>query len=684
MDRHLALTPAVLIWNDAGYPSSRYYNDIYFNNENGLEESKYIFLQQNHLPKYFFTSEKKRITLAETGFGTGLNFLLTMQVFLQAQSQGAAIQRLHFISIEKHPLQAKDLKKALSQWPSLQQEANELLAVYPTLTPGCHRCHLGQGKVTLDLWFGDVRDCLRAMWAPVQGLIDIWYLDGFAPSKNPCMWHEALYRQMARLSKPQASLATFTSAGHVRRGLLSAGFAVEKVPGFGHKREMLRATFTGKANINDKISSCHHNNDNHLITIIGGGIASAALAVSLTRRGLPVEILCADETIAQGASGNRQGVIYPLLSPHEPQLTYFSQTAFLYTKQVLAQLNTHHQFRHQWCGVMQMGFDTKSHAKISRLAQANVNPSIMIPLDAQTASDIAGVPCGSSLFYPTGGWVCAYELTQALFDSACQTGLCQIHYQQKVNDIQAKAQGWELTIGKKRKHAQQLILANGHAIKHFEMTKNLPVYPVRGQISHVQQTSESSALKSVLCAKGYLTPAMDNKHCAGASYQRNRQDTHLCLQEQNNNKKRLHQSFAQFDWVKSLDFSALDARASVRCANRDHLPLIGSLPDTQQLTMDNVYTTLPSPKSYQYPDLYLLCGLGSRGLTTALLSAEILSAYLCAEPMPIEETLMQALTPERFWIRRWQKHFKQLQAQRSKLVQSHVNHRPNHNLQHQK
>ena len=155
------------------------YDDIYFNNENGLEESKYVFLQHNQLTKrFFFNSDTQTLTLAETGFGTGLNFLLTLHAFRQAKAEHAPIKRLHFISIEKHPLVLEDLKKALARWPSLREEADLLLSNYPKLMSGCHRCHFLGGQVTLDLWFGDVKDCLTSMHTSIwdhRWLVPRWF-----------------------------------------------------------------------------------------------------------------------------------------------------------------------------------------------------------------------------------------------------------------------------------------------------------------------------------------------------------------------------------------------------------------------------------------------------------------------------------------------------------------------------
>ena len=235
-------------------------------------------------------------------------------------------ERLHFISFEKFPIDLDNLKKAHQAWPELSSFSEKLQDQYPLPIPGCHRLIFDEGKVILDLWLGDIQLTLPQVYAPAEGLVDTWYLDGFAPSKNPDMWCPAVFKQMARLAKQNCRLATFTAAGFVRRGLMDAGFDIQKVKGFGTKREMLIGTFPSEPKT--KIEqpwfyrpSARHSDD---VAIIGGGIASACLALSLIDKGKQVTLYCQDATPAQGASGNNQGAVYPLLSAGDDALTDFS------------------------------------------------------------------------------------------------------------------------------------------------------------------------------------------------------------------------------------------------------------------------------------------------------------------------------------------------------------------------
>ncbi len=223
------LRPASLKWRD-GTPYSDIFDDVYFSASDGLAESRYVFLQGNDLPARFASAD--HFTIGETGFGTGLNFLLSLAAWRESAPPAA---HLHYLSVEKHPLSIADLRRVSRLWPALAAPAEELLSLYPPLLGGRHQLQLRDGRVTLTLLLGDA----LALLPDVQTVVDAWYLDGFAPAKNPAMWSAGVLREVARLSRPGTSFATFTAAGAVRRELQAAGFTVHKRAGFGRKREML-------------------------------------------------------------------------------------------------------------------------------------------------------------------------------------------------------------------------------------------------------------------------------------------------------------------------------------------------------------------------------------------------------------------------------------------------------------
>ncbi len=233
---HISTAQAAIEWRD-GLPYSKAFSDIYFSSENGLLETEHVFIQGNNLSSRWQAWSGNTFTIIETGFGTGLNFLCACKHWLEYAPADA---QLHFISVEKYPLTPQDMQQALTHWQTLHSIADALIADYETLLNTGNIALFG-GCVQLQVLFSDAAACLGNL----KNQADAWFLDGFAPSKNPDMWQPALFAQMARLSHRHTTFATFTSAGMVRRGLAAAGFTVTKKPGYGKKREMISGYFSG-------------------------------------------------------------------------------------------------------------------------------------------------------------------------------------------------------------------------------------------------------------------------------------------------------------------------------------------------------------------------------------------------------------------------------------------------------
>ncbi|MDP3086863.1 MAG: tRNA (5-methylaminomethyl-2-thiouridine)(34)-methyltransferase MnmD [Methylotenera sp.] len=239
---------AVVEWRDE-QPFASNFQDVYFSSDNGLLETEYVFLLGNDLSSRWQKTNNCLFTIAETGFGTGLNFLCASQLWLSTAPEHAT---LHFISVEKYPLSLNDLTRALDCWPELKELAEPLLANYENLLIDETPLSLYNNRVRLSLLIGDATMCLAKLATNPknknEAFIDAWFLDGFSPSKNSEMWRPELFVQMALLSNTATTLATFTSAATVRRDLITAGFKINKQTGFGKKREMLRGRFLGNAN----------------------------------------------------------------------------------------------------------------------------------------------------------------------------------------------------------------------------------------------------------------------------------------------------------------------------------------------------------------------------------------------------------------------------------------------------
>ncbi len=662
---------AVLDWNEAGTPVSDQFDDVYFSNVNGLEETRYVFLKQNHLPERWLDFDQRRFVVAETGFGTGLNFLAAWHQFEQFKQQNpdAKLKELHFISFEKFPVSKADLVKAHQAWPELAHYAEQLHEHYPIAVPDCHRIVLADGAITLDLWFGDIKDCMPSVPTNQDGIVDAWFLDGFAPSKNPEMWNQNLFNGMAKLAKQNCSCATFTAAGFVRRGLIEAGFEMKKVKGFGTKREMIAGTLNSKkphTNIKPWFYRSSPNDIND-VAIIGGGVASAALAACLAKRGINVSLYCEDDKAAQGASGNRQGAVYPLINRSHSGASRVFAPAFLFARQFVNQAAQHLDFDYDWCGVTQLGWDEKAQTKLDNMMESGLDAELLHALTPEQTNEKLGLDVDvASVHYPLGGWLSPAQLTQGLVADLSNKKQLTANFKNTITQIKKLADGWQLVgineHGKNKSHQHQcVVVANGHQFTRFEQTQPIPATAVKGQVSHIPTTETLKQLKTVLCYDGYMTPHNPNNqhHCIGASYDKDNIDQEFDVIAQADNSIKLAKCLPNQEWTKDVDTSGNLARQGVRCVTRDHLPFVGQVANFDKLR--NVYWDLASLAEEEavpvpsYDNLYCFVGLGSRGLSSAPLMAETLASQICGDPLPMSTESLEKIHPAKMWVRKLRK-----------------------------
>ncbi|WED20974.1 bifunctional tRNA (5-methylaminomethyl-2-thiouridine)(34)-methyltransferase MnmD/FAD-dependent 5-carboxymethylaminomethyl-2-thiouridine(34) oxidoreductase MnmC [Vibrio sp. JC009] len=657
------ITNADLDWNESGTPVSEHFDDVYFSNVNGLEETRYVFLKQNHLPERWQTFDQRRFVVAETGFGTGLNFLAVWQYFEKFREEfpESALKELHFVSFEKFPLTKQDLEKAHQSWPELAKYAEQLQQHYPIAVPECHRIVLADGAVTLDLWFGDIKDCMPQVPTNPQGIVDAWFLDGFAPSKNPEMWNQELFNNMAKLAKQECTCATFTAAGFVRRGLIEAGFDMKKVKGFGTKRDMIAGHLPQKAPFTN-LKPWYARTTNEQITdvaIIGGGIASATLARTLSLRGVKVSLYCADAEPAANASGNRQGAVYPLLNGNHSDLSRVFAPAFLFARQFVEQTAKKVAFDHDWCGVTQLAYNDKAAEKLNKILQGNFPEELIKKLSVEETEQTIGLPTGTeAVSYPLGGWLSPKELTQGLISKLEQEKLLTTHFNTRIDSIeQAEENQWVLHSGENSFTHQAVVIANGHLFNQFQQASKIATSSVKGQVSHIPTTPSLSKLKTVLCFNGYMTPQNPNNghHCTGASHDRQNIDQLFDPQAQIDNGQKLANCLPEIEWVKDVDTSGNLSRQGIRCATRDHLPYIGNICDYEQVLEQ--YATLQNNQKEAedipvHANLFGLIGLGGRGVCSAPFMAELLTSQICNDPLPLPADVLELLHPGRMWVRK--------------------------------
>jgi len=649
------VTHAQLDWDDQGRPHSRVFDDVYFSDQSGLDETRYVFLQQNRLQERFAALPAGgRLVIGETGFGTGLNFLCAWQLFEQHAVAGA---RLHFVSVEKYPLSHADLQRALALWPELAPFAEQLLAHYIAIHQGFQRLVLDNGRVTLTLLIGDALEQLPQLDAQ----IDAWFLDGFAPAKNPEMWSAELFAELARLAAPGSTISTFTSTGWVRRLINAAGFKMKRTPGIGHKWEILRGEFLGwpaetpaPAAAKPWFARPSMPNGERRALVIGGGLAGCASAASLAARGWQVSLLERHGGLAQEASGNPQGVLYLKLSAHGTALSQMIVSGFGYTRRLLEHL----QRGVEWdgCGVLQLAFNAKEAERQAQLAQAFA-PQLLHLLDKAQAQARAGVGLEQGgLFFPEGGWVHPPALCQW---QARQPGIGVLAHHE-VLDLRKVDGHWQAWDGDRLlASAPVVVLAGAAEVKRFAASAELPLKRIRGQITRLPQTTASQALATVVCAEGYVAPARLGEHTLGASFDFNNDDLTPTAAEHAGNLELLQEispDLTQRLHAADLAAETLEGRAAFRCTSPDYLPIVGPLADS--LAFAQAYDALRKDARYTpqaacpwLDGLYINSGHGSRGLITAPLFGELLAAWLDNEPLPLPRSVAEACHPNRFAVR---------------------------------
>lgn len=648
-DTHLP-RHAQIDWDDQGRPHSRHYDDVYFSINEGVNETQYVFIEGNRLRERFAAlAAHSCMVIGETGFGTGMNFFCAWQLFAE---QAPAQARLHFVSVEKYPLSYDDLSRAVQLWPDLAPYWQPLLEQYIAVHQGFQQFSFDGGRVTLTLMIGDVLEQLPQL----DARIDAWFLDGFAPAKNPDMWTPALFAQLARLSHPATTLGTFTTTGWVRRGLIEAGFSMKKVPGLGKKWEVMHGQFTGQAST--KVAPWYARppalEGPRRALVIGAGLAGSATAASLAARGWQVNVLERHQAPAQEASGNPQGVLYLKLSAHGTALSQMILAGFGYTRRWLERL----QRGQDWdgCGVLQLAFDAKEAERQAKLAAA-FDSSLLHSLDRAQAEAVAGVQLASGgLFYPEGGWV----HPPALCTAQLQHPLIQLLTHQNVIELR-KADGlWHAWDGEQLLASAPLVVLAGAAdVRRFAPCADLPLKRIRGQITRLPATASSRELSTVVCAEGYVAPVRGDEHTLGASFDFHNEDLTPSTAEHQGNLTLLDEistDLAQRLGTAGMDPAALQGRAAFRCTSPDYLPIVGPLADAQAFAQAYAMLRkdarqLPAVECPWLDGLYVNSGHGSRGLITAPLSGEMIAAWVCSEPLPVPRAVAEACHPNRFGLR---------------------------------
>ncbi|MCB1836228.1 MAG: bifunctional tRNA (5-methylaminomethyl-2-thiouridine)(34)-methyltransferase MnmD/FAD-dependent 5-carboxymethylaminomethyl-2-thiouridine(34) oxidoreductase MnmC [Alcanivoracaceae bacterium] len=599
---------AELDWHN-DEPGSVQFADNYFSRDNGLAETRHVFIDGNQLVQRFAALQPGELfVIGETGFGTGLNFLVAVITFLEHAPLDA---RLHFISTEKFPLRPQDLARALQRWPQLGAPAEQLLEHYPPATPGFHRRSFCNARVQLTLAFGDVLDML----AQCDAHVDAWFLDGFAPARNEAMWRQPVFDEIARLSGTQTTLATFTSAGFVRRGLQQAGFTMQRVPGFGRKREML----SGRARSAQPRPATHRARH---IAVIGAGLAGCTSAAALAARGHMVSLF--DPLgIANAASGNLAGVVYTTPSAHMTAQNRFYQGSYLYALDTFSRYGFPASAADGALnGVLQYAKDARQAEKQQQALDSGYWP-------ASLATHPDDAPAGA-LLLPRGGYLSPGNWCRHLLQRHGLTVTLQ-----QVTKLVHHKTGWQLSFADNTcsDAFDEIVLANADAALQLVNLPWLKLKRIRGQVSQVAATPLSRDWQQAICHAGYLTPAINDQHCVGATFDLHDDSDSPRAEDDQRNLVQLHDNLpGHWQRLGGAQAQVLTQRVGFRCQSTDFLPLCGPLVECND-DMAGVWLTIAH---------------GSRGITGTALCAELLASELSGEPLPVDRKMREALAPVRF------------------------------------
>ncbi|WP_087547714.1 FAD-dependent 5-carboxymethylaminomethyl-2-thiouridine(34) oxidoreductase MnmC [Acinetobacter sp. WCHA39] len=601
-------------------PISKQFGDVYFSKDNGLLETRHVFLNGNDLTERLSQlHDYQYFCVGETGFGTGLNILTLWQLWQQVRLDNHS--HLHVVSVEKFPLNKADLIRALNVWTELKPLAEKLIQQYPLPIAGCHRLSFPEERFSIDLWLGDAQDIFPTI--PKIQAVNAWFLDGFAPSCNPDMWQANVLDHMVRLSDFGTTFASFSVAGILKRGLKQHGIQISRPRGFGHKREMLKAiwlnasqeekdtadskqdiTIQNESEITSSASVQRH------IAIIGAGIAGLSSAWAFAQRGHQVTIYEQNEPLS-GASGNPLALLNPKLCPieqaHEHLMTLSWQHA----------LNFYPRFK------------AFRPIQVEQIALKNADELLGLVeqypenvLTTNTTLECLSETELPSLTLHQAGAVSPHQLR----DEILQHANIRI---EKAKISRLESTDSQVTLWQD----QQKIAITDHAIvccakQSAELIENYPVLkPIRGQVSWVENSQRPLALDQAYSYGGYCMQLDASQLILGASFYPNRDDAEVLTEDHVHNYELIHSVFPQYaEQLPKLE--TWQGRASVRAQSLDYFPLVGKIQN-----LDQIYT---------------FAGLGSKGFLFAPLCSEILAALILGELCPVPQSLLDRLNPQRF------------------------------------
>lgn len=623
-----SIETATLQWKD-GKPVSSRFNDVNSSCNSGLEAPRHAFITPSNLPARFSAlAGGEAFVVAESGFGTGLNFLATWHAW-HANAHPEA--QLHFVSVEHHPLTREDLQRATEHWaecwPELSDWTQQLAAQYPPAVRGTHRLLFKGGRIRLTLHFGDVIEG----WNRLRFIADAWLLSDLVPEKGAGSWAGQAAKAIATHSHANTTLATATSKDAVTRALNNAGFTFCETP--HHENQSETRLYTAGAG---RITRQPTGPSPRAVTVIGAGIAGASTARNLAERGVQVTVLAKGPQPADGASGNPQGALYVKLGVDFGPETELALLGLLHSQRAYQALTTSADPADAdafWfpTGLLQMAVTPRERDRQARFLERNDYPAgIFRPVGAEEATALAGIPVNhEGLYFPDSGWLIPAKLCQALLDHPNIT----TRFNTDVTDIVPEANGWCI---RSRDNADEqvhkLVIAGGHEIASLlPGTTRYRFKPIRGQVTSLP-AGQLCAPQRVVCGHGYVNPVTGGQSLIGATFDLKNSSPDVTTASHDENLSMLTSWLPDLLDSRAINTESLQGRVSFRCTTHDYQPAVGAVdidnPDDDQ----------------SKASLFVLTGLGSKGLSFAPLLAEWLTDVITGQPECLEQRLSARLS----------------------------------------
>jgi tRNA 5-methylaminomethyl-2-thiouridine biosynthesis bifunctional protein len=514
-------------WRNDKTPISTHFDDIYFDVENGLAESQYVFVATNQIEEKSSSS----LVVGEFGFGTGLNFFATAQEFLSHRSNS----QLFYFSCEKFPLSPESIRKALSAWPQLKSLVDEFLQYYFRLPKGFSTIQLAGGRIRLSIFFGEATEFAKNL----NAIVDVWYFDGFAPKKNPEMWSQDLCQLVAKLSHSKSSFSSFSSAGFFRRQLKSVGAVVFKKRGFGRKREMSYGHF-------EALPPKQARTVPQKIAIVGAGMVGTQIASRLNFRGLDYHCFDVAPQAAHGASGNPLALVMPYLMSKNSERIFFSSSAFGFQRSAYSSAFFHPS------GVRHHFFPKEKTLQLS----SNLHEFFWPEEFCEVHSD--------QVFFQTAGVLESKKYIESFWNQDPP----RLHLSQKISKIENHGDTMRLRdeTGQLLGEFDHVFLACAYDVIDFMPSLKPLLKRTRGQIAYLEDFFD---VPSAVSFGHYLSPKVNHLQVFGGTYRHHQLEDGL----KRDDFEELENSFHQF-FGKKIHLSK--GRASIRCHSQSNWPLLYS------------------------------------------------------------------------------------------------------------